>query len=60
MKIYVIYHNELENTNIFTTKKEKINEIILDVAEKTDTKYTEWKYREFEEGKWFTADFTCF
>jgi hypothetical protein len=45
MMIYVIYYNEMEDTNVFTTNLSLVEEIIQQLAIETDTEITEWKYR---------------
>lgn len=45
MIIYVIYHNIYEDTNIFTTNKKKIDEIIKKMCLETDTKEDEWNIK---------------
>jgi hypothetical protein len=61
IKIYVIYHSQLEDTNVFTTNKDEITDIIKSLMEKyPDTKFEEWSVRKLKEGKEFCADMGCF
>ena len=59
MIIYVIYHNIYEDTNIFTTDKKKIGEIIKKMCLETDTKEDEWNIKEISEEEKFNADMNC-
>lgn len=54
--IYVIYHSTFENSNIFTTNKNKINDIIKKQEEKYKDTIGEWKYIEIIEETEFEAD----
>lgn len=54
--IYVIYHITFENSNIFTTNKNKINDIIKKQEEKYKDTIGEWKYVEIVEETEFEAD----
>jgi len=56
LTIYVIYHETYENTNIFTTDKNKIDEIIKKLIKKYDDTEGEWNYREITEETEFDAD----
>ena len=55
--IYVIYHNTLEDTNLFTTDRSKIDQLIQIMAEHTNTEVCEWKYKTIKEGHNFYASF---
>jgi hypothetical protein len=54
--IYIIYHSTYENTNIFTTNKNKINDIIKTQEEKYKNTIGEWKYTELVEETEFEGD----
>lgn len=56
LKIYVIYHETFENTNVFTTDKNKIDEIISQLEIKYKDTEGKWKYREIIENEEFQAD----
>jgi hypothetical protein len=56
--IFIIYHSELEDTNIFTTDQTKISEIIKQMETKYPDTNGQWKYKTIIEGKEFQADFT--
>ena len=57
MIIYIIYHNTyVLKTNIFTTNKDKIDEIINKLCLETDTKEDEWNIRKIYEEENFDAD----
>ncbi len=60
VKIYVVYHNTFEDTNVFFTDYNKAQEMLNDLANNTDTKRTEWKIRVLREGELFEADMTAF
>jgi len=51
LKIYVIYHETFENTNVFTTDKNKIDEIISQLEIKYKDTEGKWKYREIIENE---------
>lgn len=54
--IYIIYHLTFENTNVFTTDKNKIKDLIKLQEEKYKDTTGEWKYREIIEEVEFEAD----
>ena len=56
--IYVIYHTAYENSNIFTTDKTKIPEIIQRQIEKYPSWFEDgdWKWREIVEETEFQGD----
>lgn len=54
--IYIIYHLTFENTNVFTTDKNKIKDLIKLQEEKYKKTTGEWKYREIIEEVEFEAD----
>lgn len=57
LHIFVIFHETFENTNIFTTDKDRISLLIAKLEEKyADTK-GEWKFKEFKEETEFEASF---
>lgn len=56
--IYVLFHSQLEDTNIFTTKKERVEDLMKSMAEKTNTNISDWEVREFIEEQEFEANFT--
>lgn len=59
MIIYVIYHIGFGFSNIFTTNKNKIPELLnRQLAKYKETDETEWKYRILEEEEEFLADMT--
>lgn len=60
MKIWIIYHNTLENTNIFVTNPDDIDNVIENLCNDTKTDISEWKIRVLEEGVKFCADMTSF
>jgi hypothetical protein len=58
--IYVIYHSELEDVNIFTTIENQVPVIIEHMLTKYKDYGGEWKYRLLQENVPFCADMTCF
>jgi hypothetical protein len=50
--IYVVYHNELEDCNVFFTDEA--------LAKETETDIKEWNIRVFEEGVKFWADLASY
>lgn len=54
--IYVIYHKTYDNINIFTTDKNKIQEIIINQSKKWKNSKEDWKYRTIIENDEFCAD----
>ena len=58
--IYVIYHYQLEDTNVFFTDKTKAEQKIIELAQETYTEISEWDIRVFQEGKKFCADMSSF
>lgn len=42
MKIYILYHNQLENTNIFFTSKNEAENYIDIISKETNTLQSEW------------------
>ena len=60
LTIYVIYHSELEDTNVFTTDKNKIFELIEKMKNEYKDTDGEWKYRTLVEGELFDADMGSF
>jgi len=59
--IYVIYHSQLEDANIFTTNKDEIPDLIKRLMAKyDDTTKEEWSVRKLVEGREFCADMGCF
>jgi hypothetical protein len=56
LTIYVIYHITFENTNIFTTDKNRIEELTKKMAEKYETKLSDWYVRTIVEENDFEAD----
>jgi len=54
--IYIIYHLTFENTNVFTTDKNKIKDLIKLQEEKYKDTTGELKYREIIEEVEFEAD----
>ncbi len=60
IEIYVIYHKSFEDTNIFTTKYNQITYFINKLAEKTNTKKSEWQFRVIREQEMFEADMSGF
>lgn len=56
--IYIIYHTAYEDTNIFTTDKTKIQEIIQRQTEKYPLSIEDgdWKWREIVEETEFQGD----
>lgn len=52
LSIYMIYSSFYE-LNLFTTKFDKINDIIAHVAAKTGTSTTDWEYVEIKEEEVF-------
>lgn len=58
MKILVIYHHTLENTNVFVTDADKVEDVINKLCNETNTDIGEWKIRVLTEGEKFTADMT--
>ena len=55
--IYIIYHETFENTNVFTTDINKIDELKKKLATKTYTEISEWKYKKIIEEDEFYAEF---
>lgn len=60
INIYVIYHSELEDVNIFTTIENQVPVIIEHMLTKYKDYGGEWKYRLLQENVPFCADMTCF
>jgi hypothetical protein len=64
--IFVIYHNTFEDQNIFTTNRDKIQDIIKQKTEEirnsgiTDIKISDWNYREIIEEQSFGANMSLF
>jgi hypothetical protein len=56
LKVYVIYHEKLENTNLFTTNENKIAEIIRQQEKKYQDTNGQWSWRTIEENVEFDAD----
>jgi hypothetical protein len=56
IKIYVIFHKTFENTNLFTTDKNKVFTIIERMENKYEETKGEWNYREITEEEEFEAD----
>jgi hypothetical protein len=56
MVIYVIYHKTFENTNVFTTDKNKIDEIVKTLVSKYEDTKGEWRCRKIIEHRMFEAD----
>jgi hypothetical protein len=49
-KMYLIYNEELTDTNVILTDKGDIEDKIKELADKSDTDISEWKYKEIMEG----------
>jgi len=56
--IYIIYHVTFENTNMFTTNPERIENLKSYLAKKTYTPIEEWKVKQIKEEEEFQADLT--
>ena len=54
--IYVIYHKTFENTNVFTTDKDKIDEIVKKLESEIEDTVGEWRCRKLIEHRMFEAD----
>jgi hypothetical protein len=55
--IFIIFHETFENTNIFTTNKERIPFLIQKMEEKYSDTKGEWKFKEIKEETEFEASF---
>lgn len=49
-KMYLIYNENLTDTNVILTNKNDIDDKIKELSKKSDTNESEWKYKEIMEG----------
>ena len=56
MEIFVVYHSELEDVNVFTLTFEEAKNQILLLSKETDTDILEWNIRKLKEGVKFGGD----
>lgn len=60
INIFVIFHNTLENTNMFFMNYNDASKAIKILANETNTSEDEWNIRVISEGEKFCADMACF
>jgi hypothetical protein len=60
LTIYVVYHNTLEDTNVFFLSLQEARDSITQLAQETETDVSEWNIRRLREGVKFGGDLTEF
>ena len=56
ISIYVIFHLQFDNSNVFTTDESKITEIIQRLTKKYEDTDGQWRWRQIVEEEEFDAE----
>jgi hypothetical protein len=56
--IYIIFHDDLRDYNVFVTDPNKIHNTIKELCVRTETDISTWSFRIVQEGVLFDANMT--